>query len=82
MLVHEHEAEGPAQPGEELESRLLRGLLRIGREEGRDEGGVGRVAASELTGDPAVTEVLVDHGPELDSVDEVAVVPERDGPVG
>ena len=65
--------------GQQPQGGDLGRLVGVGREQGRHECGVGGVAPGELTGDPAATEVLVDEGAQLDGVDQVAVVREREG---
>src|SRR6478752_5902237 len=73
-LVHEDEGERALELGQQLEGGLLGRAVLVGREQRRDERGVGGVAAGELAGDAGAAEVLVDEGLELDRVDEVAVV--------
>ncbi len=82
VLVHEDEAEGAAHLGQHLAGRLLDGqrlavVVHLAREQGGDQVGVvGRR-------DPRRAAVLLgqvgDQLGELGGVDEVAVVPERDG---
>src|SRR6478609_1142656 len=75
-LVHEDERERALELGQQLEGGLLGRAVLVGREQRRDERGVGGVAAGELAGDAGAAEVLVHEGLELDGVDEVAVVRE------
>ena len=74
---HEHDREGAAQAREDVGDRVLDRLGRVGGDQRGDDLRVGRGAER----DAARTELLV----ELDGVDQVAVVGERQlarGPVG
>ena len=86
VLVHEDEAEGALQLGQQLHGRRLEGLVLLVGEQGGDQRGVGRVAAAQLSlrhPPPGAVDLggrgaVLHHLEELGGVDEVAVVRERD----
>ena len=82
VLVDEDEAEGAAQPRQHVEGGGLEGAVGVVGEQGRDERGVGGVAAGQLTAVGVVAAAAVDQVAQLGAVGEVAVVRQGDRAAG
>src|SRR5580765_3372341 len=82
VLVHEDETERALEEGQHLLGAGLQRAVGVVREQRGDERGVGRVAAAQLAEvGRAGRRALLDEVAQLGTVDQVAVVRERDGAV-